>query len=613
MSEPVTVPFQVDLRGVVDLLSRSIYSTPRVFLRELLQNGRDAIAARALHELRKPEWGIRIVPLGGSRTSFVMHDDGIGLTLDEVNDVLATVGRSSKRDLFDMPRDDFLGQFGIGLLSCFMVSDVITIRSRSAKGGLAVEWVGYSDGHYSVRELDEEVPVGTSVYLAPRPDREKLLQVESVVEDVARFGEFLPVPVRVDLPQGDPMAINRDAPFLEETANLSAGAMAYGAEMLAAEPLDMIPIDVPATGTRGVVYVLPFSPALGARQASRVYLGQMLLGDSVDGLLPDWAFFTRAVVNSTGLNPTASREDLVQDDALSETREAIAEQIRGWILEASVHHPLRLEAVIGTHHLALKALTIHDDDLVRYVAPHLSVETNLGHMTLESLAQRTDNIRYTASVDEFRQLLPVLSDGDVVVNGGYTYDSEVVEAFARRRNGLKATAVDVVGEIKALAAPALDDRDATTALAARAERVLADVGVEVVVRSVGNPEVSSMYVVDPALLRAIDRGRARDGADALWGGVLSSVDEFLAERTGNSGLSRPTLLVNWESPLVRSVSRVDDPLVFDRAMHVVYVQALMAGHHPLTPKDRGIMNRAFGDLLALSVASSHHDDREETL
>jgi molecular chaperone HtpG len=38
--------FQVDLRGVIDLLSRHIYSGPRVYLRELLQNAVDAISAR---------------------------------------------------------------------------------------------------------------------------------------------------------------------------------------------------------------------------------------------------------------------------------------------------------------------------------------------------------------------------------------------------------------------------------------------------------------------------------------------------------------------------------------------------------------------------------------
>ena len=38
--------FQVDLAGLVDLLSRNLYSGPQVFVRELLQNGTDAISAR---------------------------------------------------------------------------------------------------------------------------------------------------------------------------------------------------------------------------------------------------------------------------------------------------------------------------------------------------------------------------------------------------------------------------------------------------------------------------------------------------------------------------------------------------------------------------------------
>lgn len=39
--------FQVDLGGIVDLLARHLYSSPRVYLRELLQNGTDAITALA--------------------------------------------------------------------------------------------------------------------------------------------------------------------------------------------------------------------------------------------------------------------------------------------------------------------------------------------------------------------------------------------------------------------------------------------------------------------------------------------------------------------------------------------------------------------------------------
>ncbi|HEY1703945.1 MAG TPA: hypothetical protein VGG75_29980 [Trebonia sp.] len=46
--------FQVDLRGVVDLLSHHLYASPRVYLGGLLQNSVDAITARQLSEPEAP-------------------------------------------------------------------------------------------------------------------------------------------------------------------------------------------------------------------------------------------------------------------------------------------------------------------------------------------------------------------------------------------------------------------------------------------------------------------------------------------------------------------------------------------------------------------------------
>ena len=44
--DPVGHKFQIHLRGIIDLLSKHLYSGPEVFVRELLQNGVDAIRAR---------------------------------------------------------------------------------------------------------------------------------------------------------------------------------------------------------------------------------------------------------------------------------------------------------------------------------------------------------------------------------------------------------------------------------------------------------------------------------------------------------------------------------------------------------------------------------------
>ena len=90
--------FQVDLRGVVDLLSHHLYASPRVFVRELLQNAVDAITARRAVEPNAPAV-VRIDPASVTGDGTLrITDTGIGLTEVQVHELLATIGRSSKRD-----------------------------------------------------------------------------------------------------------------------------------------------------------------------------------------------------------------------------------------------------------------------------------------------------------------------------------------------------------------------------------------------------------------------------------------------------------------------------------------------------------------------------------
>ena len=56
----------------------------------------------------------------------VFRDNGVGLKEEEVYRFLTVIGESSKRDTPDA--DDFIGRFGIGLLSCFVVTNEITWR-----------------------------------------------------------------------------------------------------------------------------------------------------------------------------------------------------------------------------------------------------------------------------------------------------------------------------------------------------------------------------------------------------------------------------------------------------------------------------------------------------
>ncbi|MDR0283526.1 MAG: HSP90 family protein [Propionibacteriaceae bacterium] len=620
-------PFQVDLRGVVDLLGRHIYSSPRVYLRELLQNGVDAITARTLVGNGEGDsaWGITIRP-ATDVTPFCLIDDGIGLAADEVTDLLATVGRSSKRDILDLARTDYLGQFGIGLLSCFMVSDEIRILTRSATGAGPVEWIGSGDGTFTVRPYAGALPVGTRVFLSPRFDTRDLLA--GAVPQLAReYGQYLAVPI--DLVEatgtggatgdGGPLVppltredadcgprprgtrINVPPVFADDAAD-GASLAAFARDELGFTPLEVINLSAPGTGTVGKGFVLPFSPPPNAHQATGVYLGGMLLSKRVDELLPDWAFFVRAVVSSTGLTPTASREGLVEDFNLEYTRDQLGACVRTWLANLALHSPARFGAFLAVHEVAIKQLVLHDEDMAHIFMGWLSVETSAGRLRLDRLVKLTPLVRYARTLDEFRQVASLSREDSPLVNGGYVYDSELVELLPTVYPAVEVTRVDVLAELDRLDPPALSDRTLTVQLEDRATAALESRECQAVVRIMEKTDVPALFVSDPEVFRHIDRGRAGEAAGGLWAEILAQTDAFavtLGPRA-QAGFSA-RLCLNWANPLVRSLATLEDRVVFERSVQLLYVQSQLAGSYPLTAADRTLMTTALSDIIQLTT------------
>ncbi|CAL9439501.1 Chaperone protein HtpG [Streptomyces sp. enrichment culture] len=343
-SEAPSAPhtFQVDLRGLVDLLSHHLYSSPKVYLRELLQNAVDAITARRGGQPDAPA-RVRLYAEGGSLR---VEDSGIGLTESDVHTLLATIGRSSKRaDGLREARSDFLGQFGIGLLACFVVAERIRVVSRSAltPDARPVEWTASDDGSYTVRTLPAEArpEPGTTVHLVARPGAAEWLSEERVLALARDFGSLLPYDVRVGEEEVTDLPAPWDRPYPSPAARRVALAR-HCHEQFGFTPLDSIDLDVPLAGIRGVAYVLPAAVSPAQRARHRVHLKGMLLTERAEQLLPDWAFFVRCVLDTDSLRPTASREALYEDETLAAVREALGERIRSWLTGLAAGDPQRL-------------------------------------------------------------------------------------------------------------------------------------------------------------------------------------------------------------------------------------------------------------------------------
>ncbi len=601
--------FQVDLHGLVDLLSQHLYSSPRVYLRELLQNAVDAVTARRLAD---PSAAAAITISTGTR--LVVEDTGIGLTEQDVHTFLATIGRSSKRDPLGglditVVRQDFIGQFGIGLLACFIVADEITVVTRSAASPYSppVEWRGTADGRYHLRLLgsDEMPEPGTRVSLTARPGCEEWLLPDRVAGLARHFGDLLPVPVEVVEPGGTRVRVNEtpavwDRPFVSPVLRRDA-LLRYGEATLGFAPLDVIELDLPAVGLRGAAYVLPSAVSPAETGRHRVYLKGMLLTEAATGLLPDWAFFVRCVINADGLRPTASREGLYEDAALDAVREQIGARIRDWLAELAGSRPADLRRFLVTHHLAVKALARFDTGLLRTMLPWLPFETTDGDVSLDEFARAHRTILVTSTVEEFHQVAAIASAGGLaVVNGGYTYDGDLVRRLPEIRPEVTVMDLDP-GTVVAHLDPVESGAELAAAeFLAVARRTLDPLDCDPVLRAFAPAVVPALLLDDREARHERARAQAAAEADGLWGEILGSL---------RGSAPRAQLVLNQRNPLVSRIAGIADPELAATAVQALYGHALLMGRRRLRAQESALLNRAFLGLLEHAVHPRAEDTR----
>ncbi len=191
--------FRPDTEKLLSLLSgTSLYQTPLHAVRELVQNAFDAVAERIAYlrlaqvnpasvtlaeQLAEQHRVTLSLEIDGSDAYLVCTDNGIGMTKAVIQDRVLVAGSSPRHDVraldrrcreagFDLGRS---GQFGIGILSYFMIAtnvEMETLRALEAGDSDFTRWHFETGGIGSfgeLRKLHGDLP-GTRVRLRLRPD-----------------------------------------------------------------------------------------------------------------------------------------------------------------------------------------------------------------------------------------------------------------------------------------------------------------------------------------------------------------------------------------------------------------------------------------------------------
>ncbi len=100
--------FQAEARQLLDLMVHSVYSNKDSFLRELISNASDALDKLRLEALRNKDLDPEDVDtsdlhieldVDNSARTLTVRDNGIGMTRDEVIDLIGTLAKSGTAEL----------------------------------------------------------------------------------------------------------------------------------------------------------------------------------------------------------------------------------------------------------------------------------------------------------------------------------------------------------------------------------------------------------------------------------------------------------------------------------------------------------------------------------
>jgi molecular chaperone HtpG len=418
--------FQIHLPGLLKVLAENLYSTPKVAIRELLQNAHDSCIRRQVEE-KDSRFKARIdVFVDANERTITIQDNGSGLTESEVNEYLSTIGRSYTRQLGEnlailSPEmtEKLIGQFGLGFLSAFLIASEVTLITHSTKpDNPTLQWHSTGDIHYAVNVADEEAPVGTRVILKIKPSASFLLNAHILIETVQHYADFLPIPIHVDRSS---LHVNTMTPPWEaldpQLASRDYIARKFGMQ----NPLSIIALhdheinlghDTLNIPLKGFLFIPPGSVASIQEYGDlAVYIRRMFICDEERNLMPSWARFVRGVLDCSQLQPTASREEIRREDTFEFVQQAIERQLADALKNLAESDPNTWKQIVWGHRDVIMGWAVKDDDFFEKIASIVTFRTTRGQLSLPDYLSITGDKVYYVTHDMDTKQEQILGEG----------------------------------------------------------------------------------------------------------------------------------------------------------------------------------------------------------
>ena len=359
----------VSVENIFPLIKKFLYSDHEIFLRELISNATDATTKLkhliSIGEAKTELGDAKIeVSINKKAKTLTIKDQGLGMTLDEVEKYINQIAFSGAEEFLEKYKDDknetgVIGHFGLGFYSAFMVASKVEIITKSFKDETAAHWTCDGSPEYTLVEHDK-TDRGTEIILHIADDSKEFLEEGKIRGLLTKYNRFNQVPIKfgtkkINDPEHEPVTItDKDGKETKEAhrqievddiINNTNPAWTKKPADLEDEdyknfyrelyPMQFeeslfhihLNVDYPFNLT-GILFFPKLTQNLDMQKDKiQLYQNQVFVTDNVEGIVPDFLQMLKGVIDSPDIPLNVSRSYLQADGAVKKISGYITKKV----------------------------------------------------------------------------------------------------------------------------------------------------------------------------------------------------------------------------------------------------------------------------------------------
>lgn len=361
--------FKTESKRILDLMINSIYTNKEIFLRELISNSSDALDK--LYYLSLTNKDIKVnkddlfirVDYNKDKRTITISDNGTGMTEEELENNLGVIAESGSLKFKEENKEqndvNIIGQFGVGFYSAFMVSDKVTVESKSYKDDRATIWESAGVDGYTLSPSDKKEN-GTIITLHLKEDTEdynysELLSEYKLRGIIKKYSDYISYPIKMEVENNrkkedsdeyetykEVITVNSMIPLwkrnkkdiTEEEYNNFYNDKFFDYE----KPLDVLHFNIEGNvNYNALLYIPSHAPydyySKEYEKGLQLYTNGVLIMDKCSELLPDYFSFVRGVIDTEDIPLNISRETLQDDKNIKLIAKSIESKVKNELLD----------------------------------------------------------------------------------------------------------------------------------------------------------------------------------------------------------------------------------------------------------------------------------------